>query len=126
MKYLPMMMALGVGLSVSNTKAILEALFGRKSEFVRTPKYGGRRAPASECRKKKKKRKLLPYVEFCFGLFMTGCLVISLINLRSAMTAPFLVLFAFGFFYVSIGSMLAERERKPAPEESLAASEESA
>ena len=37
--YLPFLMALGIGLTVTNTKAVMEALFGIKSPFVRTPKY---------------------------------------------------------------------------------------
>src|SRR5207248_8819212 len=42
---LPMLMATGVGLTLINTRAVLEALFGVRSSFVRTPKYaieGGR------------------------------------------------------------------------------------
>ena len=37
--YLPFLMALGIGLTVTNSKAVMEALFGIKSAFVRTPKY---------------------------------------------------------------------------------------
>jgi cellulose synthase/poly-beta-1,6-N-acetylglucosamine synthase-like glycosyltransferase len=37
--YLPFLMALGVGLTVTNTKAVMEALLGIKSAFARTPKY---------------------------------------------------------------------------------------
>jgi len=37
--YLPFLMSLGVGLTITNTKAVLEALFGIKSAFARTPKY---------------------------------------------------------------------------------------
>ncbi len=37
--YLPCLMALGVGLTITNTKAVMEALFGVKSAFARTPKY---------------------------------------------------------------------------------------
>ena len=37
--YIPFLMALGVGLTITNTKAVLEALFGIKSAFARTPKY---------------------------------------------------------------------------------------
>ena len=36
---LPMLMAVGVGLTLINTRAVMEALFGVKSGFVRTPKY---------------------------------------------------------------------------------------
>ncbi|MGH9790836.1 MAG: cellulose synthase family protein [Candidatus Acidiferrales bacterium] len=37
--YLPFVMACGIGLAVRNSVAVLEALFGKPSEFVRTPKY---------------------------------------------------------------------------------------
>src|SRR6202035_1856053 len=36
---LPMLMAVGVALTIINTRAVLEALLGVKSGFVRTPKY---------------------------------------------------------------------------------------
>src|SRR5208283_5408869 len=36
---LPMLMAIGVALTVSNTRAVLEALLGVQTGFVRTPKY---------------------------------------------------------------------------------------
>src|SRR5687767_2426027 len=36
--HLPLVMAIGIGLAFSNARAVLEALFGVKSEFVRTPK----------------------------------------------------------------------------------------
>src|SRR5262245_25629649 len=35
----PLAMAVGIGLVFSNTRAVLEALFGIQSGFVRTPKY---------------------------------------------------------------------------------------
>src|SRR6201997_4129257 len=37
--FLPLVMAVGIGLSVRNALAVMEAIFGVKSEFVRTPKY---------------------------------------------------------------------------------------
>ena len=37
--YLPFLMALGIGLTITNTRAVLEALVGQKSAFARTPKY---------------------------------------------------------------------------------------
>ena len=40
LKYLPFLMSIGIGLCVNNTRAVLEAIFGRQSEFARTPKYG--------------------------------------------------------------------------------------
>ena len=113
-KYLPVLMAVGVGLSVSNAKAIIEALFGRKSEFVRTPKYGERAvldAPPAGPGGAKRRRSLLPYVELLFGVYMCACMVHSAISLRAALTTPFLAIFTFGFFYVGVASLLAERTR---------------
>ena len=112
LKFLPMLMALGVGMCVSNTQAVLEAVLGKSSEFVRTPKYGQQSAAtASQAAGGKRKRKrLLPYVEFAFGVYMSVCAVFSLIYFRAAgLCAPFLVLFAFGFFYVSVLSFQSQR-----------------
>jgi len=39
MLHLPLVMGLGIGLAFSNARAVLEALAGVKSDFVRTPKY---------------------------------------------------------------------------------------
>ena len=114
-KYLPVLMAIGIGMSLSNAKAILEAFFGKTSEFVRTPKYGGHRAPAGARPpagpRKRGRRSLLPCVEFLFGVYMSVCAVASVLNFRAALTTPFLVIFAFGFFYVSVSSFQAERSQ---------------
>src|SRR5438477_9904237 len=37
--YLRFLMALGIGLTITNTKAVIEALIGKESAFARTPKY---------------------------------------------------------------------------------------
>ena len=37
--YLPPLMALGIGLTITNTKAVLEAIVGKQTAFARTPKY---------------------------------------------------------------------------------------
>jgi len=113
LKFLPVMMAVGIGLCVSNTRAIFEALFGKKSEFVRTPKYGageaGRHLRGSRVGRRGSKRRLVPYLELLFGIYMSVCTVWSLTNLRAAFTAPFLVIFAFGFLYVSAMTFHAQR-----------------
>src|SRR5205814_4270144 len=38
--FLPCLLALGIGLSLNNARAVLEALVNHKSDFTRTPKYG--------------------------------------------------------------------------------------
>src|SRR4029077_8997955 len=37
---LPLVMSIGIGLCVDQTRAVMEALFARATEFVRTPKHG--------------------------------------------------------------------------------------
>src|ERR1035441_2500526 len=37
--YLPFLMALGIGLTITNSKGVIEALLGKQSAFARTPKY---------------------------------------------------------------------------------------
>ena len=39
---LPFMVCFGCGLAINNSRAVVEALFGKTSAFVRTPKSGGR------------------------------------------------------------------------------------
>ncbi len=113
-KFMPMLMALGVGLCVSNTKAIMEAIFGKTSEFVRTPKYGDYSNDAAvrqEIRPSRVKsvKSLLPVIEFILGVYMAICAIFSLVDLRSIFSAPFLIIFSFGFFYVSLLSRQATR-----------------
>lgn len=116
LRFLPMMMALGVGLCISNTKAILEAWFGRKSAFIRTPKYGeGDPTTAGyiDHGRAKKKINWLPVVEFAMGVYMLGCLYFCIFDVRAAITVPFLAIFAFGFFYVSLMSLNLFPATKP-------------
>jgi len=40
LRYVPFFPLVGVGLAVNNTRGVLEALFGHRTEFVRTPKLG--------------------------------------------------------------------------------------
>jgi hypothetical protein len=40
LKYIPFFPLVGVGLAVNNARGVLEALFGHRTEFVRTPKLG--------------------------------------------------------------------------------------
>ncbi len=108
-KHLPAMMAIGIGLCLSNTKAVLEAWFGKGSEFVRTPKYGSSLDRASEAPGKGTKRNWLPYIEFALGVYVSTCAVLSLRSFESAAVTPFLVMFSFGFYYVSLMSFHAQR-----------------
>src|SRR5262249_13543407 len=55
--HLPLVMGLGIGLAFSNARAVLEALSGIKSDFVRTPKYRVEQTSDETWKKKKYQRK---------------------------------------------------------------------
>src|SRR3954452_11460517 len=39
LKYVPFLMSVGIGLSINNARAVIEALLHKETEFARTPKY---------------------------------------------------------------------------------------
>ena len=99
-KYLPLLMCLGTGIAVNNTKAVLEALLGVKSGFIRTPKYGIQ----EKGEKWKNKHYAIPLtaiaiLEFFLGLYsLTGLLMFLLFS--KYLVSPFLLIYTCGFFYV--------------------------
>ncbi len=105
--HLPLVMGLGIGLAFSNARAVLEALLGVKSEFVRTPKYRVEDTTDATWKRKKYKRKrgLLPLLELGFALYFLLAIIYSA-NLHMWGTIPFLLLFFFGFGYMGVMSLL--------------------
>jgi cellulose synthase/poly-beta-1,6-N-acetylglucosamine synthase-like glycosyltransferase len=105
--HLPLVMGLGIGLAFSNARAVLEALIGVKSEFVRTPKYRVEDADDATWKRKKYKRKrgLLPLLELGFAVYFLLAIIYSA-RLRMWGTIPFLLLFFFGFGYMGLMSLL--------------------
>src|SRR5579871_1615966 len=103
--YMPLVMAVGIGLSVRNAKAVLEAIFGVKSEFVRTPKFMIE-GQSGTWRKKLYRNRAgwMPYMEIALGLYFAGTIVYSIQNENYA-TTPFLFLFVWGFLYTGIMSI---------------------
>ncbi len=108
LKYLPFLMSIGIGLCVNNTRAVLEAVFGKQSEFARTPKYGIER-DSDEWVGKKYHQSLgvQPIIELGLGLYFTGTVFYALIN-QIYGTLPFLMLFQIGFLYTGLLSILQQ------------------
>ena len=102
---LPALIALGVGLSINNARAVLEAVFNYQSEFKRTPKYGIERKSQTwrSCRYMPLKS-LLPIVEIGFGIYFSY-FVYYAFSRGQYFTLPFLVMFQVGFFYVAFSSL---------------------
>ncbi|MGI9165376.1 MAG: glycosyltransferase [Pyrinomonadaceae bacterium] len=111
--HLPLVMALGIGLAFSNARAVLEALFGIKSDFIRTPKYNVEQTSDETWKAKKYKRKrgLLPLLELGFALyFLLAILYAGRLHMWG--TIPFLSLFFFGFGYMGMMSILQTTSAK--------------
>ena len=72
MLLLPCLLALGVGLSLNNARAVLEAMFNHQSDFARTPKYGIERKaqPWRDC-KYMPLKSLLPIAEMAFAAYFS-------------------------------------------------------
>src|SRR5918993_471186 len=100
-------MAVGIGLAFSNARAVIEALMGVKSEFVRTPKYQVETTTDATWKAKKYKRKrgLLPLLELSFAAYFF-CAVWYAAHMKMWGTIPFLLLFFFGYGYIGLMSIL--------------------
>jgi cellulose synthase/poly-beta-1,6-N-acetylglucosamine synthase-like glycosyltransferase len=100
LKRLPLVMSIGIGLCINQTRAVLEALAGRETEFVRTPKHGIRGKLESWSSKKYRAAKsITPFIE----LGMAGYFVVAIavaFDHGHYMSIPFLALFLAGFGYV--------------------------
>jgi cellulose synthase/poly-beta-1,6-N-acetylglucosamine synthase-like glycosyltransferase len=104
-KYLPFLMALGIGLSVNNARAVIEALVGHQSGFTRTPKHGVRAAGESVARKRYKAAVTIqPLVELGLAAYMTYG-ILFVIQARTYYSLPFLFLFQAGFGYMGLMSV---------------------
>jgi cellulose synthase/poly-beta-1,6-N-acetylglucosamine synthase-like glycosyltransferase len=108
LRYLPFLMSIGIGLSINNTRAVLEALFNRQSEFTRTPKYRIER-DADEWVGKKYRQSVAvqPIIELALGLYFTATVFYALANGIYG-TLPFLVLFQLGFLYTGLLSVVQQ------------------
>ena len=108
LKYLPFLMSIGIGLTVNNTRAVLEALFNKESEFARTPKYRIE-ADADEWVGKKYRQNFVvqPMIELALGLYFTATVFYALANGIYG-TVPFLILFQIGFLYTGLLSIVQQ------------------
>ncbi|MGH9349161.1 MAG: cellulose synthase family protein [Vicinamibacterales bacterium] len=108
LKYLPFLMSIGIGLTVNNTRAVLESLFDKQSEFARTPKY---RIEAAEDewigKKYRQSFTVQPLIELGLGLYFTAMVFYALSNGIYG-TLPFLVLFQIGFLYTGLLSIVQQ------------------
>ena len=104
---LPIVFALGIGLALNQTRAIVDGLRPRVGVFVRTPKSGSDgvrlgtdRSPLG----------WLPWLELAMAIVYAVAIAIA-VALGYWASVPFLALFGAGFAFVALGSILPEGER---------------
>jgi cellulose synthase/poly-beta-1,6-N-acetylglucosamine synthase-like glycosyltransferase len=108
--YVPVLMALGgVGLTITNTKAVMEALFGVKSAFARTPKYRVRKkGEASQAKVYRKRLGIIPWIELAVGTYFAFTVWYAM-STENYFTVPFLLLFVMGYWYTGVLSLMQGR-----------------
>ena len=107
--YLPLLMALGIGLTITNTRAVLEALAGKQTAFARTPKY---RVESKKDRvgasKYRKRLGWVPWIELLIGTYFAATVYYA-IDVENYFTVPFLLLFVLGYWCTGLMSLLQGR-----------------
>jgi hypothetical protein len=106
LKYLPFLVSLGVGVALNNARAALEGLFGKSSEFVRTPKFGvAGRAGNGWVKKSGQNRldakRIQAWSELLMGLYLSGCVAYTVVE-KMWIGLFFMCLFAIGYLYVAM------------------------
>ncbi len=109
----PLMLAVGVGMCLNNAKAVMEALLGHQTGFVRTPKHGLAAKGSSLAGKKyRSKWNVMAVLELIFGVYFS-CVCGFAWHFEMWGALPFLALFPIGFFYVSGLSFMQAFGAKP-------------
>ncbi len=111
-KVLPSLFIYTAGMSVNNTIGVFDALFGNKSEFLRTPKYG----IIKNSDDWRDKAYNLPVtkttlLEIFFGVYGLYALLISIFT-NNPIFVPIIGIQTLGFFYISYLSLSHSRFKR--------------
>ena len=101
--WFPVLMLLGLGVAVNNTRAVIEAIFRYKpNEFLRTPKNSGLSVSIYNLHENKNDKTV--WLEWFFAVYAVASFLLSI--QRMPVLAPFLALFAIGFVLVGLTGLL--------------------
>jgi cellulose synthase/poly-beta-1,6-N-acetylglucosamine synthase-like glycosyltransferase len=110
--YLPGLMAVGIGMSVAGSKAVLEGALGIRSDFLRTPKFSLRGRTGNWREKKYRGHQgILPIIELTLGIYF-GYVTYYAWDMGIYGVIPFLLLFLSGFLYMGIMSLAQDAGRR--------------
>ncbi|MGH2574569.1 MAG: glycosyltransferase [Ignavibacteria bacterium] len=111
----PVFMAGSMGFAINNTKAVLQALLNKKTEFVRTPKYRieGKDDSWKDKKYVHKKISFSVILESMVAAYSFIGVIISVITLQIS-AIPFQLMFSFGFglvAYLSIKHVIQSNKK---------------
>ncbi|MBU0641593.1 MAG: glycosyltransferase [Planctomycetes bacterium] len=112
-RFVPALMAVGMGIALNNAVAAIEGFLGHQSEFVRTPKFGdqsrqrGDRLRPNVVPRRRKSWQV--WAELGLALYLTACVVSFFFHEywveRVSAAIPFVLVFIVGYFYVAFQSL---------------------
>ena len=104
--WLPVLVCIGVGIAVSNSRAVFEAVIGLPSDFIRTPKRGDR-----EIKRYTVRYPWTAMVEIALGVY---CLVSLLAYLWAGnyLIGPFLAIYTAGFLSTGLLTVKHSMDRR--------------
>jgi hypothetical protein len=90
---MPMLMAAGVALTISNTRAVFEAIIGVQTAFARTPKYAieGSQKMKLQTTRYRSRSGWLPYMELAIGTYFLFMMAYA-VDTYNFLALPFLVI----------------------------------
>lgn len=100
---LPALVLIGFGISLSNSNAVWQALRGKKSGFVRTPKKGDR-----PTKRYGVPRSAIPLLELLLGVYCFAGILLAVVSPTVEYTT-FLLIFALGYTIVGTFSLIETR-----------------
>jgi hypothetical protein len=103
-KRMPILIALGAGLSPHLSKAVFEGMRAMAGEFVRTPKRG-------ENRGRYRQRAQLPFAEFLLAAVCIASVFVA-IETSHWFAIPFAGLFAWGYGYVAFRVVMEQMQAR--------------
>lgn len=111
--FLPALMAAGVALTIVNSRAVIEALVGYQTGFVRTPKYaiGGEQKVHLENIRYRRRSGWLPYAELAVGTCFLATVIFA-IESFNYLAIPFLLLFVGGYYWAGCSTLWEEYQGK--------------
>jgi hypothetical protein len=103
-RWVPFLMAVGIGLSINNARAVLEALAGRQSPFRRTPKYNLSSGEKPARRRYRGTVNRDTWIELALALYFAVATTAAMsVGLWAAV--PFLLLFEVGYAYTALSTL---------------------